>query len=250
MRRHQPRPPPARRDWAYFLDVDGTLLELAATPDAVRVDPALPLLLHTLQQACNGAVALVSGRKLVDLDLRLGMFALPCAGQHGLERRDADGRLWLRPYRVPGGRQLLLDSLAPLLQRHSDLLLEDKGMSLALHYRQRPKLAPYLYRFMRSLLARVDGDLELQAGKCVIEIKPGGVDKGTVIAEYLAEPPFLGRRPVFIGDDHNDEHGFAMVNAHDGISIGVGYVAEGADYRLPNVAAVHGWLAGAIGGGW
>ncbi|HSG22075.1 MAG TPA: trehalose-phosphatase [Azonexus sp.] len=239
------RPPVAESGWAYFLDFDGTLLELAATPDTIRVDSALPVLLGNLQQACAGAVALISGRALADLDLRLGMPHLAKAGQHGLERRDAAGRVWLHAS-PPQARQTIRAALAPLLRRHRGLLLEDKGMSLALHYRRAPELASHVHQLMRRLVAEIDEDLVIQEGKCVVEVKPTGIDKGTAICEYLAEAPFRGRRPVFIGDDKTDEHAFEVVNEHDGISIGVGSASVNALYRLPNVIAVRRWLAAAV----
>ncbi|HXE36914.1 MAG TPA: trehalose-phosphatase [Azonexus sp.] len=246
MARKVPGPPPAaQKDWAYFLDFDGTLLDLAATPDTIRVDSALPLLLTALHQASAGAVALISGRALADLDLRISLPKLPKAGQHGLERRDATGRLWLHAS-PPLARQTIRDALAPLLERHRGLILEDKGLTLALHYRQEPEMASYVHQLMRRLVAEVGEELVVQEGKCIVEVKPAGVDKGTAVAEYLAEPPFHGRRPVFIGDDKNDEYGFAAVNAHGGISIGVGAGSARARYRLPDVAAVRAWLAGAM----
>ena len=240
------RPPPAQRDWAYFLDFDGTLLDLAATPDTIRVDSALPVLLGALHQACAGAVALISGRSLADLDQRLGLPDLPKAGQHGLERRDAAGRVWQHAS-PPQARQTLMSALVPLLRRHSGLLLEDKGLTLALHYRRVPELASHVHQLMRRLVAETDEDLIVQAGKCVLEVKPAGVHKGTAIGEYLAEAPFCGRRPVFIGDDKNDEDGFIAVNERGGISIAVGRRTGAACYRLPDVIAVRSWLAGALG---
>lgn len=243
--KHPAPPPAAQSDWAYFLDFDGTLLDLAATPDTIRVDSALPHLLTGLQRASAGAVALISGRALADLDLRISLPSLPKAGQHGLERRDAAGRLWLHAA-PPHAKQTICAALAPLLERHRGLILEDKGLTLALHYRQVPALASYVHQLMRRLVAEVGENLVIQTGKCIVEIKPAGVDKGTAVSEYLAEPPFLGRRPVFIGDDKNDEHGFATVNAHGGISIGVGSSAGHARYRLPDVTAVRNWLAGAL----
>lgn len=247
MARKKTGPPPAQSDWAFFLDVDGTLLELAATPDAIHVDAALPALLTALHRASAGAVALISGRALADLDARLGLPALAKAGQHGLERRDAAGRLWLHAA-PPRAKEAIRAALAPLLEGHRGLLLEDKGLTLALHYRQAPALADAVNRLMRRLVAEAGEGLVVQEGKCVVEVKPGGVDKGTAVAEYLAEPPFLGRRPVFIGDDQNDEHAFATVNARGGISIGVGAGDFCARYRLPDVAAVRAWLRGAIPG--
>lgn len=240
-------PPPARSEWAYFLDFDGTLLDLALTPDAIHVDAALPALLAALHRRCAGAVALISGRALSDLEDRLGLPALPKAGQHGLERRDAAGRLWLRAAPMEA-KQSIRAALAPILEQHQGLILEDKGLTLALHYRQVPELASYAHQVMRRLVAEVGEDLEIQEGKCIVEVKPAGVDKGTAIAEYLAEPPFVGRRPVFIGDDQNDERGFAVVNDCDGISVGVGAGHSSARYHLADVAAVRGWLAGALTG--
>jgi len=238
------RPPAAERGWAYFLDFDGTLLDLAATPDTIRVDSALPVLLSDLHRACAGAVALISGRSLADLDLRLGLPNLPKAGRHGLERRDAAGHVWLHAS-PPQARQAIRAALAPLLHRHSGLLLEDKGLTLALHYRQAPELASHVHQLMRRLVAEIGEDLVVQAGKFIVEVKPAGVHKGTAISEYLAEVPFRGRRPVFIGDDKNDENGFAVVNEHGGISIGVGPGISNDCYRLSDVIAVRNWLSSA-----
>ncbi len=238
--------PCAQPAWAYFLDVDGTLLELAETPDGICVDAALLNFIEKLYLACNGAVALVSGRSLSDLDQRLGHARMPRAGQQGLERRDATGRLWIHAAQ-PEVKNRMHEALQPVLRRHPGLLLEDKGLSLALHYRRAPELAAYAHRLMRQLVADSGEALELQKGKCVIEVKPAGFNKGSAISEYLLEPPFMGRRPVFIGDDLNDEHGFAAVNAAGGISIKVGRGRTCAHYRLPDVASVRRWLADALG---
>lgn len=238
------RPPSASKDWAYFLDVDGTLLDIAETPGAIHVDAGLLDLIGRLYRESGGAVALVSGRALSDLDERLGMLRLPMAGQHGLERRDVGGRLWIHAP-PPEAKSALKAALAPVLERHPALLLEDKGLTLALHYRRAPRLAAYAHRLMTQLAITGDG-FEVQKGKRVIEIKPAGVDKGSAIAEYLAEPPFAGRKPVFIGDDANDEHGFAEINRADGVSIKVGRGRTCARFRLDNVAAVRRWLAGAL----
>jgi len=238
-------PPAPRLDWAYFLDVDGTLIDIADTPDAVRVDTALLDLIARLQGASGGAVALVSGRALSFLESRLGTLRLPLAGQHGLERRDAAGRVWIHAA-PPAAKSAIKQALAPVLARHPGLLLEDKGLTLALHYRLAPHLAAYAHRLMARLAAAAGAGLEVQRGKRVAEIKPSGVDKGTAIAQYLTEPPFAGRRAVFIGDDLNDEHGFAGVNKLDGISVKVGKGASCARFRLPDVAAVRRWLGAAL----
>ena len=240
-------PPPPQVDWAYFLDVDGTLIDLADTPDAVRVDTALLDLIARLHRASGGAVALVSGRALSFQEQRLGTLRLPLAGQHGMERRDAAGRLWIHAA-PPAAKCAITQALAPVLARHSGLLLEDKGLTLALHYRLAPHLAAYAHRLMLRLAAEGGAGLEVQFGKCVAELKPSGIDKGTAVAEYLAESPFRGRRPVFIGDDLNDEHGFAEVNKLEGISIKVGKGRSCARFRLGDVASVRRWLADALKG--
>lgn len=232
---------------AFFLDVDGTLIDIADTPDAVRVDTALLELIARLHHASGGAVALVSGRALSDLEHRLGALRLPLAGQHGLERRDAAGRLWIHAA-PPAAKCAIKEALAPVLARHPGLLLEDKGLTLALHYRLAPHLAAYVQRLMERLADAAGAGLEVQRGKRVAEVKPSGIDKGTAVAEYLTEAPFLGRRPVFIGDDLNDEHGFAEVNKLDGISIKVGKGRSCARFRLRDVAAVRSWLADALKG--
>ncbi len=238
-------PPLPCTAWAYFLDVDGTLIELAERPDAVHVDAGLLELVAHLHRASGGAVALVSGRALSDLDQRLGTLRMPLAGQHGLERRDAAGRLWIHAA-PPAAKFNIMQALAPVLARHPGLLLEDKGLTLALHYRRAPHLADYARRLMLRLARDAGTALEVQHGKCVAELKPAGIDKGSAVTEYLAEPPFQGRRPVFIGDDLNDEHGFAEVNKVDGISIKVGKGKSVARFRLPDVAAVRRWLGAAL----
>jgi trehalose 6-phosphate phosphatase len=237
-------PPPAPQpDWAYFLDVDGTLIDVADTPDAAHVDAGLLDLIARLHRASGGAVALISGRALADLQPRLGKLRLPLAGQHGLERRDAAGKLHLQ--RTPSaGKRAIKAALAPVLARHPGLLLEDKGLALALHYRRAPHLAAYAQRLMARLA--VGAELELQRGKRVAELKPAGVDKGTAVTAYLAEAPFKGRRPVFIGDDLSDENAFAVVNRLGGVSIKVGRGASCARCRLRDVAAARAWLMAAL----
>ena len=238
-------PPEPSLDWAYFLDVDGTLINIADTPDTVVVDQALLKLMANLHRATGGALALVSGRMISDLQSRTRLTQLPMAGLHGLERRDSTGRLWLHAAE-PAAKSAMKAALEPVVGRFPGLLLEDKGLTLALHYRLAPTLATYVHRLMRQLVQLHAPGLELQRGKFVVEIKPAGIDKGTAVAEYLLESPFKGRRPVFIGDDLNDEHGFAEVNRLDGVSIKVGRGLSCARYRLPNVAAVHHWLGSTL----
>ena len=239
------KPPPAELNWAYFIDVDGTLIEIAETPGGVLVDAALVELIEQFSRACGGALALVSGRSIANLDGLIACPQLPMAGLHGLERRDAGGRRTTLAT-VFAAKEAIKMALVPVLERHPGLLLEDKGLTLALHYRSAPTLAAYVHRLMARLVHLGGDGLELQRGKRVVEIKPAGIDKGSAIDAYLAEPPFCARRPVFIGDDLNDEHGFAAVNRRDGISVKVGKGASCARFRLPDVQAVRRWLGSCI----
>lgn len=238
-------------DWAYFLDMDGTLIEIADTPEGVLVDHSLLDLIWRLHDACGGAVALVSGRTLADLDRRVsrpgGAVSLAMSGQHGLERRSGTGKVLIQATPT-AAKEEIAQHFAHLVARHPGLLLEDKGLTVAIHYRQAPQLAGYVHRTLRGLLERLQDGLYLQKGKRVVEVKPAGFDKGTAIGEYMNEEPFRGRRPVFVGDDTTDELGFAMVDRLDGLSIKVGPGKTRARYRLPNVTAVREWLGTAIGG--
>lgn len=234
-------PPKPQPDWAYFLDIDGTLLDIAERPEAIRVDGELRALVERAFVACGGALALISGRSLADVERRLAGVLIPAAGQHGIERRDAAGDLHSGSA-APPAMQELRARLASLVERHPGLLLEDKGLSLALHYRQAPRLAAYLHRILPRLAAEVGDDVMVQKGKRVLEIRPGGIDKGTAVEAFLAEMPYRGRRPVFIGDDITDEPGFAVANRWAGVSIKVGGGASRARYRLSDAAAVRAWL--------
>jgi trehalose 6-phosphate phosphatase len=233
-----PRPRP---DWAYFLDVDGTLLDFAVRPDAVRADGAVGELVDRLVARAGGAVALISGRPIADIDRFFPGRQLPVAGQHGAERRNAAGDL---SHRAPESDRLaVVRELAhEAIARHPALILEDKGASIAMHYRAAPELADYVRTVTTELQQMLGDGWCVQAGKCVVEIVPVGVDKGAAILAFLAEAPFRGRTPVFIGDDRTDEHGFAAVNARGGYSIKVGAGATVAQARLPSVLAVHRWL--------
>ncbi|MBL8380652.1 MAG: trehalose-phosphatase [Burkholderiales bacterium] len=235
--------PPYARDWCYFLDVDGTLLDIAATPDAVRVDPALTKLLAALRHAAGDAVALISGRALSDLDRLFGAAAPIAAGQHGAERRDGVGRV----HRHVGRRELLrtvVTRLAAFAARHPGVVFEDKGASLALHVRGAPHAAGAARDAVAAGLRLLGGVYEMQVGKMVFEIKLTGYDKGSAIEDYMQEAPFTGRVPVFVGDDLTDEYGFCMVNALGGLSLKVGPGRSEARHRLADAPAVRAWLAG------
>jgi len=228
-------------NWSFFLDVDGTLVEYASHPDGVRVTPELLELLRRLHGVAGGAVALISGRSVADIDRLFAPLSLPAAGQHGTERRGADGATSRHGPAIEMLGQAAAD-LVRLTAGHSGLVSENKGMTLALHYRLAPALRAVAEREMRAIAARLGDAFELQTGKFVVEIKPSGKDKGGAIAEFAAESPFADRRPVFIGDDLTDEPGFEVVNRIGGHSIKVGPGITRARWRLFDATAVRRWL--------
>ena len=227
--------------WAYFLDVDGTLIDLVPHPADARPSPTARRLLEALHLRAGGALALISGRSLDQLDAILPGFRPAAAGLHGLERRDAAGRR----AEVPGSAADL-DPIRPPLEaacrRHPGLLLEDKGRTLALHYRQAPRLAGFAHRLARTARADLGPGFELQVGKRVVELRPRGADKGAAVRWMLTTPPFIGRTPVVIGDDRTDEAAFTAARALAGITIKVGPGATHAEWRLADVGAVLAWL--------
>lgn len=226
---------------ALFLDIDGTLLEFAAHPSAVTVDQDLAHLLRDLYRETRGAVALISGRSVADADSLFAPLRLCVAGQHGAERRDSSGGLHLHAPPFDGLRRAA-ERLRRLVCAHPGLVLEEKGMNIALHFRGAPLLEVELVPLLERLVSELGQEFELQAGKMVLEIKPTGKDKGTAIGEFMQEHPFRGRVPIFIGDDLTDEYGFALVNRLGGYSIKVGPGASVAQWRLADASAVRGWL--------
>ena len=235
-----PPPLPAGAAWALFLDFDGTLVEFAATPDAVVVPPGLREVLAACADAFDGAVAIVSGRPIAVLDAMLRPLTLPAAGLHGLELRLADGTAEQAAHGAAGlaGLRARFMSLAREDER---LVVEDKGSSLALHFRRAPERERELRAFVAEAATPHDGH-HVMHGKMVLEVRPVHADKGTAIARILETSPFAGRTPVFAGDDITDEAGFAAVNDYGGISIKVGKGESEATCRVPNVAALHDWL--------
>lgn len=235
--------PVPQADWALFLDFDGTLVNLAGTPSEVSIPPGLTGMLDRVAEALNGALALVSGRSLAQLDAFLAPLRLPTAGLHGLELRFPDGTCHSddsAAAAVERARQ----SLAGFAARHCEVMLEDKGLSLALHYRSAPQLASASRAAAERAIAAGGDQLVLLPGKMVLELKPNGTDKGQAVRRLLDLPPFAGRLPVFVGDDVTDEAGFAVVNALGGISIRVGDSHDTrAQHRAAGVEQVLDWLA-------
>ncbi len=228
--------------FAIFLDFDGTLVDLAPRPDAVQVSDTLRTLVAALSEAAGGALAIITGREIAVIDAFLSPLILPVAGLHGAERRAPDGTVdRLTPDRA--ALDTMRDQLADFANRHQGVLLEDKGLCLALHTRARPELMPAALSAVTVAMTPFAAAFELQPGKQVMEVRPRGVDKGAAIAAFLADAPFRGRRPIFVGDDRTDEPGFAVAEAAGGFGIKIGPGETAARYRLGSVNALHGWLA-------
>ena len=240
-----PPPPPELHAGAIalFLDVDGTLVEIEREPGAVHVPERLCQILDDLHRATGGALALVSGRALAQLDRLFAPLCLSAAGLHGLERRNL-GREVVRAAPDPAVLEAARARLAAFAGRHPGVLLEDKGLTLALHYRNAPAQKAPRRATAKAAVAASHGALVLLEGKMVLELKPPGCDKGQAIAAFMGEAPFAGRRPVFAGDDVTDEAGFEVVNGLGGVSIRIGADAAptAAGHSLPDVRAMQSWL--------
>jgi trehalose 6-phosphate phosphatase len=219
---------------ALFLDFDGTMVDIAPQPHAVHVPEPLLVVLEHLHGYLQGAVAVISGRPIAQIDDFLSPLQMAVAGVHGAERRGADGQLHLLDTHP---LDQVEEAARTLAAEHPGLLVENKRGSLALHYRQRPELEELCLRAMQEAVDASPG-VTLMRGKMVAEAKPGGASKGHAIESFLAEPPFSGRTPVFIGDDFTDEVGFSTVQRLGGLGIKVGEGATAAWQRIPDPTAL------------
>ena len=235
-----PTPPVALLNGAaLFLDFDGTLIDLAETPDSIKVSPHLPRLLARLRRQLGGRLAIVSGRSIADLERHVSVAGIPLSGSHGLELRLADGTKV--PLHAPRGLDEVRDRVRLFAGERDGLLVEDKPAGVALHFRRAPDAGKPAADFMEHL-ARESG-LILQHGNMVVELRPRGADKGDAVRALMKGAPFAGARPVFVGDDLTDEHAFAAVADMAGAGVLVGPLRETAAlYRLPSVAGVAEWL--------
>lgn len=227
---------------ALFLDFDGTMVDLAPHPHAVHVPEPLIGVLRDLQDYLRGAVAVISGRPIAQIDDYLTPLRLPVAGVHGAERRNAAGEMILLNTHPLDHVEEAARELAAL---YPALLVENKRGSLALHYRQAPELEETCVHVMQAAVAESPG-VTLLRGKMVVEAKPGGASKGRAIEDFLAEPPFAGRTPVFIGDDITDEVGFSTVQRLGGLGIKVGDGSTVAWRRLADPPALRRELEAAL----
>jgi trehalose 6-phosphate phosphatase len=230
---------------ALFLDLDGVLAPIAARPEDVVPVAARTRLLRALHQALDGRLAVISGRTIADLDRILDGSVAALAGVHGLERRGAGGGLWrAEPSPALGG---LRPAFASLTQAWPGVEIEEKGLSVGIHYRAAPAALAAVREVVESLAPSVD--LTVQWGNMVAELRTPGPDKGDALTAFMAEPPFAGSRPIFVGDDLTDEHGFAAAAACGGYGVLVGAPRPtAARMRLDDVEAVYDWLNAAVSG--
>jgi trehalose 6-phosphate phosphatase len=234
---------------AILLDIDGTLLDLAPTPREVWVPPDLATNLNRLLEQTSGALALVSGRSLNDIDLIFAPAQFPAIGGHGAEMRlSIDGEA-VATHAPPMDKELKR-RLASIARLSPGILLEDKGYSLALHYRLAPHAEKAIYEAVSLIRADLpNAPIEVLPGKCVCEIKHSGFTKASGVRELMTHEPFKGRRPLFIGDDVTDESVFAIMPDYAGLAFSVGRRAQGVDGHFDSPDDVRQFLAGLLDGG-
>jgi trehalose 6-phosphate phosphatase len=234
---------PDLEKWALFLDIDGTLLDIAATPEGVVVPSSLAPLLEQIRSGCGGAMALVTGREIMMVDRFFAPFQFTVAGIHGAEIRLPDGtRKGMPP--SPSLPHIVTE-LGAYVKQHEGLLLEEKGRAVAVHFRLNPTKGDEVEALVRRLVEQDGLGLEVQPGKMVVEVRPARADKGNAIEILLDDPAFSGKLPLFIGDDWTDESAFRVVNVRGGRSIRVGRDVRPTDAleNLPDPTAVRAWLS-------
>lgn len=229
---------------ALLLDIDGTLLDLARTPDAVKVPQELVRALEVLARRLSGALAFVSGRSLESIDRLFAPFRPVAIGAHGGEVRAADGSVSRRQPLPDTVRQVFVG----LADHIPGLLLEDKRSALALHYRLAPEALPVLTSAMEKHSALFESEkVDIIHGKAVIEARHQGVNKGAAVASLVRQQPFAGRAILFGGDDTTDEDVFRILPALGGQGFSVGRQFSGVQHHFDSPRAVRAWLAGAAG---
>jgi trehalose 6-phosphate phosphatase len=228
---------------AVFTDFDGTLVEIAETPDGVEVPDFLPAHLERVMRELDSAFAVITGREISDIDKYLAPLHLPVAGAHGTQRRRADGTLEPIDPAVVQGAEDIARALQPLVVAHPSLILEAKEGAVALHFRQAPELEDAVRLAMNEAVAAAPG-FTLVPGKMVLEARPRAASKGDALRAFMREAPFVGRTPIFIGDDTTDEDGFLAAQELGGVGIKLGDGDTAARMRIANVASVHALIQG------
>ncbi|MCW6508210.1 trehalose-phosphatase [Lichenifustis flavocetrariae] len=226
-----------------FLDVDGTLIDIAPRPDAVVVAPHLIETLNILDRRLDGALALVSGRTIADLDHLFHPLRLRASGVHGAEMR-FDANHETESVAGDAVSEDIVARLRDIAGSHVGTLVENKRYSVAIHYRAAPAAREELARELQLLIQSEAGqDLRILPGHMVFELKRATFDKGVAIGNFLTRAPFQGRRPIFCGDDVTDTPGFDAVLAAGGLAFSVGFSRPGLSGSFADPAAVRDWLA-------
>ena len=226
---------------ALFLDIDGTLLDLARTPDQVVVPNELQQTLTRLHAELQGALAFISGRSLIAIDRLFAPLSTAAIGCHGAEIRGADGRVQTLAAPMPDSVRHLFRELA---QSHPGVFLEDKVYALALHYRLAPEARGPLMAALEKETDRLAAEnVQVTRGKSVLEARPMGVDKGKGLSVLLTQKPFRSRRVVFGGDDVTDQDVFRLLARIGGTGFSVGKHFPGVDHIFPSPRAVREWLS-------
>lgn len=227
---------------AIFLDIDGTLLDLAPTPLDVRVPTRLQNALAALKVNVNDAIAFVSGRPIGEIDRIFAPLKMPAVGGHGAEIR-YEPELPIMRSRSASLSDDLRAEFASIVRLDPGILVEDKGYSVAIHYRQAPQIGGEVMEHIVAICRNEQCDsLEILPGKLVVEIKPAGYSKGTGLRELMAVSPFRGRKPIFIGDDVTDDAAFAELPNYGGIGFSVGGTMPGAAFNFDGPQDVRLWL--------
>ncbi len=238
-------PPALTANIALFLDFDGTLVGFSKIPKDVKLDPAMVPVLTQLREKLGGALAIVTGREISNITEIFNPLVLPVAGSHGAERRRPDGRIELPGDEIKEQASRIAADMHAELGDIENLIIEHKVYSVALHYRNAPEAAERVHAVAEKVLSQLPG-WEGTPGKMVIEVRPAAFSKASAVESFMAEAPFAGRVPVFIGDDTTDEAGMSAAKALGGFGIKVGTGDSVADYRLADPAAVHAYLIAAI----
>ncbi|KKB80216.1 hypothetical protein VW35_07305 [Devosia soli] len=228
---------------ALFTDFDGTLVDIAETPDAVEIPSDLTEQIDRATREFEHAFAVITGREIADVDRFLSPLQLPIAGAHGAQRRRADGSMEQLDRELIAGAEEIARAIEPLTMAHPELLIEPKPGAVALHYRQAPDLASICQQALEEILAD-HPEYSLIEGKMVYEARPIGFDKGAALRAFMQEEPFLGRTPIFIGDDRTDEDAFRAAQELGGVGIKLGPGDTAARMRIADVASVHALIRG------
>lgn len=235
-------PPPPSLEWCLFLDVDGTLLEVTDSHSGLVADPEIKTLLREVAERLGGALALLSCRSIRYLDELLAPLRLPAAGLHGVERRKASGAMHGASF-VDAQLDPARRDLQTLVAGHPGTWLEDRGRTLVVHYRAAPDAGAEVREAVIAIAKPMGRNYHVEDGHMTLEVKPRGFSKAAAIRAFMKEPPFSGRRPVFLGDHLTDKAGFGVVEDQGGISVAVGDRVRGL-YRLENATAVRSWFEG------